>query len=297
MKKIYLSRTDDPYRNISTEMELLKGSDELSLFLWVNRPCVVAGFNQDTLSQWDSSVLKSEGILPVRRFTGGGTVYQDKGNLNYTFVFDKSKAGMAYCQQIIISRLSSLGVESELSGRNDIVSGSGKISGCAWKEEEDRMLFHGTLMVAVDISAMARALTPSSSKFEGKGIKSVAARVRNLSEICPGLTVQTLSDAIVKEFLARFSDVQIRETVPEDPEIARMISNDKFIYNRLDGIRFTDERKLKGGNVRMVLEVEGTEITQRVIYTDSMDLDYPQKVRRRLVGNSVLELEELLKNL
>ena len=297
MKKVYLSRTDDPYTNISTEMELLKGGEELSLFLWVNRPCVVAGFNQDTLSQWDSSVLKSEGILPVRRFTGGGTVYQDKGNLNYTFVFNKNTADMAYCQQIIISRLSSLGIESELSGRNDIVSGSGKISGCAWKEEKDRMLFHGTLMVDVDISAMARVLTPSSSKFEGKGIKSVAARVRNLSEICPGLTVQTLSDAVVKEFLARFPDAQIREMVPEDPETIRKISDEKFIYNRLDGIQFTDERKLKGGNVRMVLEVDGTKITQRVIYTDSMDLDYPEKIRRRLVGNSVLELEELLKSL
>ena len=74
-------------------------------------------------------------------------------------------------------------------------------------------------------------------------------------------------------------------------------SDERFIYNRLDEIRFTDERKLKGGNVRMVLEVEGTEITRRVIYTDSMDLEYPEKIRQCLLGNSVLELEELLKNL
>ena len=297
MKRVYISRTDDPYRNLSTETELLNGADELALFLRINRPCVVAGYNQDTLSQWDSKVLASQNILPVRRFTGGGTVYQDAGNLNYTFVFRKGETDIPECLSIIIGRLSGFGIEAALSGRNDILSGSGKISGCAWKEEKERMLFHGTLMVNVDISAMAKVLTPNRSKFEGKGIRSVAARVRNLSETVPGLTVNELSEAIISEFLRRYPDAVIRESVPENAAVASEISSDGFIYNRLDGLKFTDERKLKGGNVKLVLDVEGTDIKGASVYTDSMDLNFPDTVKKRLIGGSILELDDLLSRL
>ena len=174
---VLISRTNDVYENLEREQKLFESGEE-TIFLWRNDPVVVVGKFQEISKEVDVAFAAENHIAIVKRSTGGGAVYQDHGNLNLSYICSGSEKLLLqntqkYCQEIV-SYLKTIGVEAKWSGRNDLVvldkeGKERKISGSAMKIQEDRLLFHMTLLVNTDCERMNRVLTPERSKLESKG--------------------------------------------------------------------------------------------------------------------------------
>lgn len=159
MNRIVVSNETDPCYNLALEEELLEQAESGStlLYLWVNRPCVVLGRNQNPYLECDMDYIKSNGVDLVRRKSGGGAVYQDLGNLNYTFINREGEGSQAMQQQVLLGMMRPLGVDAVFSGRNDILVEGRKISGQAGYCEGGNEYLHGTLMVRVNKDHSERA--------------------------------------------------------------------------------------------------------------------------------------------
>ena len=192
----------DPYFNLASEEYLLRHRKEYFIYLWINSPAVIVGINQNALQEVNLDYTESHGIKVVRRQTGGGAVYHDLNNLCYTVIapFDETVDNYRQFTAPVIEYLNSLGVKAEFSGRNDIVIDGKKISGNAQTVWSGRIMHHGTLLFDTDMSALTFALKPNKLKMESKGIKSVRARVTNIKEYLPDLTVTDFKKRLSEYF-------------------------------------------------------------------------------------------------
>lgn len=200
--RIFTTKNNNPFLNIATETWLFKERDIRffpTLFLWRNSPTVVIGKHQNPFKECNLNQMENQVFL-TRRHSGGGAVYQDLGNTNFTFLSEKKKFSKESNNQIILDALSTFGIKAELSGRNDIVVEGRKISGAAFNFLNDRAIHHGTLMLNVDLSALKKYLTPSLEKLKSKGVASVESRVLNLREVSPTISHETVSKAIINAF-------------------------------------------------------------------------------------------------
>lgn len=180
-----INPSTDPYFNLALEEYLLKEEQEDYFLLWQDRPVVVVGRNQNTLEEINQDIAEKKGIAVVRRLSGGGAVYHDQGNLNFTFIVnEKSRFTFDFARftEPVIKALHKMGIEAENTGRNDISIAGKKFSGnaqCRWR---NRLLHHGTLMFDCRIEDMVEVLNVKQAKISSKGVKSVRSRVTNISE-------------------------------------------------------------------------------------------------------------------
>ena len=186
MKYIVNSSTD-PHFNMAFDEALLKSpvTDSPVFCLWQNRLSVIIGLNQSAYAEVNLPFLEANGIILARRVTGGGAVYHDLGNLNYTITGRIGELDEQACLQKVVDALRELGVPAERSGRNDILVEGRKCSGYAKRMEKDRVMVHGTLMFNVDLAQLTEALAVPGSKLSAAGIASVRSRVANLKEYLP----------------------------------------------------------------------------------------------------------------
>ena len=202
------NRSSNPYFNMALEDYLLTESDrdEDLFMLWQNRPTVVVGRNQNTVEEINQTFIEQRGITVVRRLSGGGAVYHDQGNLNFTFVLNDGRdfANFEKFTRPVIKALARLGITAENDGRNDIVIAGRKFSGNAQCKHGSRLLHHGTILFASAIEDMVQALNPSGVKITSKGIKSVRSRVTNISEHLPQpLSIGGFKQVLSEEVLGR----------------------------------------------------------------------------------------------
>ena len=192
----------DPYFNLASEEYLLKERTENFIYLWINAPAVIVGVNQNTLQEVNLDYTASHGIKVVRRQTGGGAVYHDLNNVCYTVIapYRENEDNYRRFTAPVIEYLNSLGVKAEFSGRNDIVIDGKKISGNAQTVVNGRIMHHGTLLFDTDMTALTFALKPNKLKTESKGIKSVRARVANIKEYLPNISVAEFKDGLSAYF-------------------------------------------------------------------------------------------------
>lgn len=229
-------------------------SNESFFYLWQNSPAVIVGLNQNVYSEVNLDYLRQEGICLARRVTGGGAVYHDLKNLNYTFV------GKDLSPQPIVDALKSLGINAELSGRNDIFVDGRKVSGYAKRVWKERELIHGTLMYDVDLDTLTKVLDTPSSKLQAKGIASVRSRVANLKEYLP-------ADMSFEDFVAHLAaylagkDTQLE--LPEDAmEQIRSEAEQKFaswdwVYGRSKEADFQRRGRYACGTIELSLSLKG----------------------------------------
>ena len=287
-------------RNLSTDVYFNMAFDEYALeqlpldeplfYLWQNRSAVIIGLNQNAYAEVDIDYLCQHDIALARRITGGGAVYHDLGNLNYTIVGRSSDIERDYPEytRYMLHALQALGVQAELSGRNDILVDGRKVSGYAKRVYKDRLMVHGTLMYDVDIDKLTRVLTPPTEKLLTKGIASVKSRVANLRDYLPGITtVGALSQALEQHLSRQYQDEEYLLTEEQLTEI-RSIAASKFattdwIYGRAPGSIVTYARRLPCGNVEVHLNIKKGHIESCRIGGD-------------FIGNSpVTTIEDLLK--
>ena len=182
MRFIYNACTDAPF-NLAAEEWLLHNSETDVFMLWRNAPAVIVGRNQNSHSEINTEYVQKHNIPVGRRLTGGGAVFHDLGNVNFTFISLDNQSGLLDFRRFatpIVNALNALGVACEFTGRNDLVVGENKISGNAQHAHRDRLLHHGTLLYAADLDSVCAAVRPSPAKYVDKSVKSVRGRVRNI---------------------------------------------------------------------------------------------------------------------
>ena len=198
----FVDQGGDPYFNMAIEEYLIHSGEKYIFRLWQNDKTVVIGRNQNPWRECNISACVTDGISIVRRLSGGGAVYHDIGNLNFSFFGPRDSSSYEELVLFVQSILSNFEIHAEARGRNDLVVDGCKVSGIAYFERLDRVCIHGTLLVESDLNRLATYLTPSPHKLINKGIESVRARVGNLTDINPEITVNGIIEA-VKEIIGK----------------------------------------------------------------------------------------------
>ena len=209
--RVMISTTHDPFFNLATENWIFRDLDpqQKVLFLWRNEDTVVIGRFQNPWVECHTSKMEADGVHLARRQSGGGAVFHDLGNTNFTFLSSKLDFNKSTNNKIILQALEKFDIKAEASGRNDIVvndsEGPKKISGSAFKETKDRAFHHGTLLINANLGRLGNYLNPDKKKLEGKGIVSVKARVANLKDFNSSINHEGLSKQIIQQFFAAHS--------------------------------------------------------------------------------------------
>ena len=276
-----ISEVNDPYLNLATEAWIFHDMDpsQQLLFLWQNRDAVVIGRNQNPWAECHLQKIKEDGVHLVRRESGGGAVFQDIGNMNFTFLSSKKAYDKKRNYEIIINALKHFGIHAEMQGRNDIVVNGAKVSGSAFRESIDRAFHHGTLMIDVNLTRLGQYLTPSPKKLLAKGVKSVRSRVANLREFHPTISKELLREAIIKEFFQAHSaphNVEVLESksvlsVPKVQEYYQKLKSQEWIYGETPQFNHHIEERLSWGMFNIHFNVAKRVITDVKIYSDALN--------------------------
>lgn len=274
-----INHSNDPYFNMAVEeyaLTTLAKTDDCFL-LWQNRPAIIVGRNQNALEEINREYVEQHGIAVVRRLTGGGAVYHDLGNLNFTYVVHDQGKGFEFHRfsQPVIKALATFGVKAELSGRNDILIDGRKFSGNAEYRHKNRLLHHGTLLFNSELAVVGAALNVKPQKIASKGVKSVRSRVTNISEY---LTQQVslddfrraLMQATVQEFGTELHDYHLSS---DEVSAIERLRNEKYstwewIYGRAPEFNLRKERRFDFGEVDVRLNVRDGVIREAHIFGD-----------------------------
>jgi lipoate-protein ligase A len=297
----------DPCFNMALEEYLMKTypSCEDVVMLWQSGPAVLIGRHQNTLAQINREYVERSGIEIVRRITGGGSVYQDLGNVNYSCILRNAKDARYNFKMLaepVISALCALGVNAEFSSRNDISVNGAKISGNAQHIYHDTVLHHGTLLLNSDLDALGRALTVKKSKLAGKGIDSVRSRVANLSEfLAKPLSMDEFKQIIMKGLLQNAPDAHPLELTAHDLEQVENLADTKFRtwswnYGESPDYNLYREKQLACGEVELYLKLDGEKIESIRFFGDFLGGEDVSPLEKRLTGTqfSAAALQKLL---
>lgn len=287
--EFYKSKETNPYINLSIERYLLDRVDEdtVILYLWQNKNTVVIGKNQNPWAECSVSLVKEDGGLVARRESGGGAVYHDKGNVNFTFLSSIENSNITRNMEIIQKACANEGIKTEISGRNDIVAEGKKFSGNAFYNTKTKCYHHGTLLVSVDKEKMQKILTPPSAKLTAKGVKSVSSRVVNLSELSPSVTCESIMENVLKAFIETL-DLPFEEIKNIDMDfvnsLAKEYSNWDYIFGKTIDFSVSLEDRFCWGSLQLLLNVQDGMISEIQVFTDAMDSTLAENIGKALTG-------------
>jgi lipoate---protein ligase len=285
----------DPALNLALEEYVLKNvsSSEDFLLFYINEPSIIIGKNQNTVEEINASYVKENNLHVVRRLSGGGAVYHDLGNLNFSFITnDDGKSFHNYRKFTgpVVEALHKLGVAAELTGRNDIQVGERKISGNAQFVTKGRMFSHGTLMLDSEIENVVAALNVNLEKIKSKGVKSIRSRVANISEF---LQEPVTMEAFKRQLLASiFGGTEIPEykLTEADWEAVGRLAEERYRswdwnYGKSPAFNLQKSKRLEGvGTFDIRLNVSGGVITEAAIYGDFFGAGDATELSAKLIG-------------
>ena len=278
--KYYINNSNDPAFNIALEeycFKKLRDIDEIFL-LWINEPTIVVGKYQNTIEEINTEYTREKGIHVVRRISGGGAVYHDLNNLNYTIISNKQeeKEGFNFKEfsKPIIETLAELGVKAEFTGRNDLEIDGQKFCGNAQAYIKDRVMHHGCLLFDVNFSELANALKVSKDKIESKGVKSVRSRVTNiLPHLKDPITVNEFGEKIMEYMKKHYPDMEEYKFTPEELKMIEENADKKhrnwdWVYGTSPEFNITREKRFTNGKIQIFATVENSRIKNIKFYGD-----------------------------
>ena len=295
INKLYLCRAAgfDPYRNIATEKYLLDSVEPGTcvLYLWQNQNTVVIGRNQNAWAECRTTLLEQEGGHLARRLSGGGAVFHDLGNLNFTFLMQEENYDLDKQLAVISEAVGLAGVTVERSGRNDLLAQGCKFSGNAFYHSRGHAYHHGTLLVDADMEKLSRYLTPSKAKLESKGVASVRSRVVNLKELSPTLTVSLLERYMEEAFCRVYGFTAEPLVFSEDArkqieETAKTLSGWEWLYGQKLPFSVSLEDRFSWGGIQLQLQITSGKISAVRVYSDAMQWQLAEDVEKCLLGLS-----------
>lgn len=292
-----VSDQTEPYWNIAVENFLVESAECVTLYLWRNRRTVVIGQNQNPYSEVNVEVLEADGGFLMRRKTGGGAVYHDDGNLNFSFVVPKALYDQQRQFSVIQRAVESFGLHTELSGRNDILAEGRKFSGNAFSKGRVNDLHHGTLLISGDMSDLAHYLKPKPAKLQKHGVASVRSRVVNLAELNPAITPESIAPRLKEAFLSEYSEYSENSEnsdfseIIKRPEVRALhdhFASPEWKYGRWRTFTAQHSAQFDWGGVELALTVDESRgiITDVQLASDALDLAAIDEARQQLVGAS-----------
>ncbi|MBP3313029.1 MAG: lipoate--protein ligase [Oscillospiraceae bacterium] len=304
--KVLCTDGTNPYENLAVEEVLLDTveAETCILYLWQNENTVVIGQNQNAFLECRTGLMEEEGVFLARRKSGGGAVYHDLGNLNFTFLMPSEEYDLEKQLSVLLTACRALGLTAEQSGRNDVLIEGRKFSGNAFYRGKKNSYHHGTILVRADMEKLSRYLSPSKAKMEAKGVKSVKSRVVNLREFLPTLTIEQMKNAMVEAFGEVYGLPVSQLSVDDlDKTAVKTLKtrNEQWDYNYGSKplCNVTLENRFPWGGMTFHLTVEEGRITNAKVYSDAMEHDLPQKVEACLISQrfSVGDLSQSLSSL
>ena len=303
MKYLRLESTD-PYLNLAIEEYLFESTDDDVFMLWQNDNTVVIGKNQNAHAEIREEYLEKQNIKIARRITGGGAVYHDLGNVNYTFISGSRESGIDFehFTSPIIEALSTLGIKATLSGRNDLLINSKKISGNAQHTAHGRVLHHGTLLYDSDLSYLSSVLNVDEEKIKAKALKSTRSRVTNIKPFVKG-------NISTEEFISKIEQFVIDKFTPEIieapkneriDELLKRNSSKEWIYPEsefLSAYNIYRKKKYDFGIVTLSIEMARDAIRKVKINGDFFEKKDVSEFEEKLIGCEYSKLDSFISSL
>lgn len=278
----------DPCRNLALEEYLLNtvGEGQVLLYLWQNDHTVVIGRNQNPWKECRCAMLENNGGKLVRRMSGGGAVYHDLGNLNFTFIADKKSYDLDKQVRVVLDAVRRLGIPAEFSGRNDLTAHGRKFSGNAFFETEDAALHHGTILVSCSIDNLEDYLQVSAGKIKSKGIDSVRSRVVNLAELNPAVGISDVAGCLLESFQKAYAGscpIEI-EQIDDDrlEQLYAKYASWQWNYGQAPDFDIQCEHRFPWGSIDLGLKIEDGHIHTAVVYSDAMNSALIGEIARAL---------------
>ncbi|WP_201606936.1 lipoate--protein ligase [Psychrobacter immobilis] len=292
--RILKSAVTNPWFNLATEDWIFNtlNPDSHTLFLWRNSETVVIGRSQNPWVECETDKMAADDVFLARRQSGGGAVFHDLGNTNFTFLSPKHAYDQTANFTIIINALKKLGIDATLSGRNDMQVGDRKISGSAFKHAADRSFHHGTLLVNANMQKLGDYLNPHPLKLKAKGIKSVRARVANLVEFNDAINHETLSEAIIEAFCEYYGETAPVEQLDE-ASLAKQPTLNAYYQQMADWDwrfgktpEFTHhiETRFDWGMIDVHMDVKQAMVAEVVIFSDALNVELIDLLKETLTG-------------
>lgn len=306
-----INNSNNPYFNHAVEEYLLDNLNKEVFMLWINRPSILIGRNQNTITEIDQEFVKTNNIDVVRRLSGGGTVYNDYGNINFTFITYKNNASPKGSKSFkrfakpIIEALNSLNVNANFTGRNDITIDNKKISGNAQYFHKNKLLHHGTLLYNCNLKKLSKALNSKPLKFKGKGIKSVSSRVTNISDhISEKMDLIDFKDYLMTFIMNSNNIEEIYKLKKKDIEEIEKIMESRFKlwnwnYGKNSAYSYEHSIKYPSGLIEYHLDVSKGVIKNISIYGDFFGKKDIKEIETILIGqnHNINCLKKALKNI
>lgn len=283
----------DPYFNIAAEEYVLKHFQRDCFMLWRNENAIIVGKHQNTLAEINVDYVKEKDIKVVRRLSGGGAVFHDMGNLNFTFIASGENHKLVDFRKFtlpILEVLQILELEARFEGRNDLTIEGKKFSGNAEHVHKNRVLHHGTLLFSSVMADVSNALKVDPDKFNDKAVKSVRSRVTNISEhLKSPLTVLEFRDLILKHVMESTPGAELYSFTPADVEAITKLRNEKYItwewnYGYSPKYNFRKTVKTNGGKLEVLLEVNNGKIEKAKFFGDYFNKLDPTEIENALTG-------------
>ena len=301
--KLSILKTTDPYYNLAVEEYLLKNSTEDYFLLWQNEPTVVIGKNQNAFAEINLGFTKEKGIRVARRITGGGAVYHDLGNLNFSYISNEDCGEIDFdiYTKPIINALLEMGLPARLSGRNDILLDEKKISGNAQAHYGGRVLHHGTLLFDSELGILSSALNTDIEKLKAKAIKSTRSRVTNIkpylnSDYSISDFIAEIKNKIAEQFSPTIIEIEKNEEIDS---LAKRNASAEWLFPKKDFLSnytFSAKKRFDFGIVSIFLDMKNEIISSAKIQGDFFGKKDVSEIEAMLVGTSIAEIKETLKN-
>ncbi|WP_286680839.1 lipoate--protein ligase [Tepidanaerobacter sp. EBM-49] len=290
------NESNDPYFNMALDEYAVSSLDpsEDYFYFYQNKPAVIIGRNQNTIEEVNREYVNENNIIVVRRMSGGGAVYHDLGNVNFSFVVDYKPEDFNNIERFakaIVKALEKLGINAEFSGRNDITIDGKKISGNAQYITKGRILHHGTLLFDSDLTVLSKALNVKPEKILSKGVKSVKSRVTNIKEyLKDDISIPTFKEMLLKYvFEVEGSELNEYILTPEDMKNITKLRDEKYAtwewnFGNAPEFDLVRSHRFDGGEIQVRMNVRDGIITDIKFFGDFMSVRDISEVEKQLKG-------------
>lgn len=295
----------DPYFNMATEEYLLKSKEDDYCMLWQNNPSVIVGKHQNTLAEINFYYLKKNNIPVVRRISGGGTVYHDKGNINFTFIRKGEKGKLVDFRMFIdplIESLKDLGVDARFEGKNNIRIGNLKISGNSEHVYKNKVLHHGTLLYSSDLNRLGNSIKRNSGSFKDKAVQSIRTEVANISSFLDEkIPVEEFKEKLLERIALRMETTQDAILSKSDIEAIEELVKTKYKtwqwnFGYSPEYIFTNSSLYQNNRIDITMNVKNGKIVQAFFEFSGKDVKFDHFIQEILSGryHAYPEIEKIL---